>query len=314
MKIYLKIIILIFLALGTIFFVTSNLEEFKYETRQALKVAKFVTVCDETLYYSLGSVDSRFNLSIEEIKAVTLAAEGVWEQALGKNVFEYREGAEFKINFIFDERQQSTVEKNSLDLELDKLEQHKDNISQEYLGIQASYKKAVASYEKKIKNYEEAVDDFNAQVKKWDEQGGAPADEYDKLKKEEKSLDKVRNQLEQDRKAINGLVTKMNALATKEGTLVENYNKSIETYKDKFGESREFNQGEYVGTEINIYQFHEQKDLKLVIAHELGHALTVGHVENPQSLMYYLMDKQDLENIKLTQEDLTAIKEICKIK
>jgi predicted Zn-dependent protease len=65
---------------------------------------------------------------------------------------------------------------------------------------------------------------------------------------------------------------------------------------------------------INIYQFHDESDLELVLAHELGHALGLNHVENPESVMYYLMEKQNLENIQLTTQDLQAIKNVCGMK
>ncbi|EKE21632.1 MAG: Matrixin superfamily protein, partial [uncultured bacterium] len=272
-----------------------------------------LTVCDETLYYSLGEIDPRFNISNADIKNVLAQAENVWEKDLNKNVFEYREGAEFRVNFIFDERQQRTVEKNKLDSQLDKLEEVKDDISQDYKTIEIEYKNAVAAYQKNLKDYENRIEEFNAEVKKWNKKGGAPENEYEKLQKEQVYLEKLQKQLELEQKNINALVSSLNKLAEKENASVGDYNKKVRTYQEKFGESSEFNQGEYNGLGINIYQFYEKIDLELVLVHELGHALGVGHVQNPESIMYYLMEKQDLENIKLTGEDLNAIKNICKI-
>ena len=313
MKIYLKITILIFLILGGTIFYAQKSEEIKLGARNMLKKANLLTVCDETLYYSLGEIDPRFNISNADIKNVLAQAENVWEKDLNKNVFEYKEGAEFKVNFIFDERQQRTVEGNNLNEQLDKLEEIQSDISKEYQTIEAIYQKTLATYQKNIKDYENRVEEFNAEIKKWNKEGGAPEDEYEDLKKEQKALEKLQEQLEAERKKINALVLNLNELAKKENKTVGNYNEKVQTYKEKFGESTEFNQGEYNGLGINIYQFHEATDLKLVLAHEFGHALEVGHVENPSSIMYYLMEKQDLENIKLTGEDLGAIKGICGI-
>ncbi|HBR78840.1 MAG TPA: hypothetical protein DEA46_00225 [Candidatus Moranbacteria bacterium] len=313
MKIYLKITILIFLILGGTIFYAQKSEEIKLGARNMLKKANLLTVCDETLYYSLGEIDPRFNISNADIKNVLAQAENVWEKDLNKNVFEYREGAEFRVNFIFDERQQRTVEKNKLDSQLDKLEEVKDDISQDYKTIEIEYKNAVAAYQKNLKDYENRIEEFNAEVKKWNKKGGAPENEYEKLQKEQVYLEKLQKQLELEQKNINALVSSLNKLAEKENASVGDYNKKVRTYQEKFGESSEFNQGEYNGLGINIYQFYEKIDLELVLVHELGHALGVGHVQNPESIMYYLMEKQDLENIKLTGEDLNAIKNICKI-
>lgn len=313
MKTYQKIILLGVLIFCEAVFVMGNLGEIKGGTKKALKAMNLYTVCDETLYYSLGSVDERFGISQEEIREVLFQAENIWEKDLSRNVLEYREGAEFKINFIFDERQQQTIEKNNLDSKLEQLSEVQENISQKYAALEAEYKKALGSYERNVANYEKRVNDFNAEVEKWNEKGGAPEDKYEDLRNEEEDLEKLKDKLEGERKRVNAMVVNLNELAKKESGSVEKYNKEVQTYREKFGEANEFNQGEYNGVGINIYQFYEEADLKLVLAHEFGHALGVDHVENPQSIMYYLMEKQDLENTKLTLEDLGAIKGICKI-
>ncbi|KKP82941.1 MAG: matrixin [Candidatus Moranbacteria bacterium GW2011_GWF1_35_5] len=239
---------------GTIFYAQKS-EEIKLGARNMLKKANLLTVCDETLYYSLGEIDPRFNISNADIKNVLAQAENVWEKDLNKNVFEYKEGAEFKVNFIFDERQQRTVEGNNLNEQLDKLEEIQSDISKEYQTIEAIYQKTLATYQKNIKDYENRVEEFNAEIKKWNKEGGAPEDEYEDLKKEQKALEKLQEQLEAERKKINALVLNLNELAKKENKTVGNYNEKVQTYKEKFGESTEFNQGEYNGLGINIYQF-----------------------------------------------------------
>jgi len=51
----------------------------------------------------------------------------------------------------------------------------------------------------------------------------------------------------------------------------------------------------------------------LTLIHELGHALGLNHLENPQAFMYYLMGEQGMENPSLTAEDLQALKEACQL-
>lgn len=313
MKFYQKIILLIVLIFCGAVFIMGNLTELKNGVKVALKSANLMTVCDDTLYYSLGDIDPRFDASREFILKSAREAEDVWEKDLNKNVLEFKEGAEFKINFIFDERQEQAIEKNKLDSQLDKLEEVKSGISNEYDKLELEYQNALAAYQKNVKDYEKKADEFNDEVKKWNKKGGAPEDEYEDLEKEQEELEKMQKKLEVQRKGINAMVADLNELAKNSNAQISNYNEEVQTYQDKFGESNEFNQGEYNGVSINIYQFYESADLKLVLAHELGHALGVEHVENPSSIMYYLMEKQDLENIRLTNEDLEAIKNICKI-
>ena len=81
-------------------------------------------------------------------------------------------------------------------------------------------------------------------------------------------------------------------------------------FNNQFGGTREFTQGDYQGDHINVYQFRDRAELILVLAHELGHALQLDHVENPASIMYYLMGEQPPES-RLSAEDLEAFAQTC---
>jgi DNA repair exonuclease SbcCD ATPase subunit len=165
----------------------------------------------------------------------------------------------------------------------------------------------VADYKKKLESY-------NKEVSSWNKKGGAPEDAYNELKKEKKELDALYDKIEAERKAINNLAGKSNDLVNKEKNVVNTYNSNVETYQNKYGQASEFDKGIYDGQKIDIFQFKEMSDLRLTLVHEMGHALGIDHLENPKSIMYYLMNEQDMNNPTLSSEDLVAIKGICKIK
>ena len=48
----------------------------------------------------------------------------------------------------------------------------------------------------------------------------------------------------------------------------------------------------------------------LVVLHELGHAISIAHVENQESVMYYLLGGQTGELVP-TPEDLAAFEQVC---
>jgi predicted Zn-dependent protease len=144
------------------------------------------------------------------------------------------------------------------------------------------------------------------------EKGGAHNDEYEKLKNEKSKLERLVNKTEKRRQKINTLVKKINKLADQEKESAKEYNSNVLTYKNKYGKSKQFSQGEYFGQGINIYEFKDRDELTLILAHEFGHTLGIGHVKNSHSIMYYLMENQNLKNPQLTAEDLFALKNICK--
>lgn len=267
--------------------------------------------CAKPLTYSLGDIDPRFNISNDELMKDVVQAENVLEKPAGKNLFQYDPNATFKINLVYDDRQERTDASQKLEGQLDKLKSSHEIVTGQYNSLSDAYKKRLDDYNKSAKDYQKSLSAYNAEVDKWNSSGGAPADEYDKLKKEKKDLNGTWQDLEKERVAINSLIDKANNLADKEGQIVDTYNENLDTYKNKYGDARQFDQGVYYGDRIDIYEFHDDNDLRLVLAHEMGHALGIDHQENPQSIMYYMMGEQDMTNPHLSPEDVTALKDVC---
>ncbi|HAI74153.1 MAG TPA: hypothetical protein DCS28_01115 [Candidatus Moranbacteria bacterium] len=270
--------------------------------------------CAKPFEYSIGAVDSRFEIDSAKFLAVAQEAEKIWEDQSGKDLFAYNPSAEFKINLIFDERQAQSNEADKLEEDLQKLEASHNKITGQYESLSgnyaqkmARYNSDVATYEKKLKNYDEDVED-------WNKSDRTDEDDYEKLQKEKKELNDLRKKLEQERTEINQLAGKTNKLVSQENNVVSEYNANVSTYKNKYGGGREFEKGVYDGKEINLYQFKEDADLRMTLIHEMGHSLGIGHLENTQSIMYYLLSEQDLNSPKLSEEDLNALKTVCKFK
>jgi hypothetical protein len=271
------------------------------------------TVCDRTLKYSIGNFDERFGITREEFLNAIKSSEKVWEDSVGLDLFEFDPEATFKIDLIFDERQKQSMESEELTHDYEELIEVQGEISDEYRSLENKYNALITSYNKDVKDYEKEVGEYNSDVEKWNKKGGAPPKEYKKLEKKSEELRDWYEDLQDDIDDINSLAREINKLAKKEVELISEYNESVETYRDRYGEAKEFNQGEYDGEGIVVYQFMETSDLILVLAHEFGHALNIGHIENPASIMYYLMEQQDLENIRPTEEDVSALKIECEM-
>ncbi|MEK7598263.1 MAG: matrixin family metalloprotease [Patescibacteria group bacterium] len=269
--------------------------------------------CSSPLAYAIGNVDSRFNISKDGAAVLAQKAENVWESQTGLDLFQYDPNAQLKINFIFDARQQQAIEAVELEQKLGKLKISDNSLKVQYNNLYAEYSKEIDNYNSLAKKYEKEISSYNKEVNRWNKVGGAPPDEYEKLNKEQDALEAMRKKLEKERKSINDLINQMNSLASREKQVISSYNESLNTFRNKYGGTREFEKGIFNGQEVNIYQFNEDSDLELTITHELGHALGIGHVENTQSIMYYLMGEQDLDQPTLTSEDLSAFKSVCQL-
>src|SRR5690606_36602606 len=108
-------------------------------------------------------------------------------------------------------------------------------------------------------------------------------------------------------------VTGLNAKAAEINRRAQDLHLDVNAYNGKFGAAREFDQGNYTGNDINIFQFSGLEDLRLVVAHEFGHALGVDHLDNPESVMHYLMNEQNVTELQATADDLAAVRQSCNL-
>lgn len=267
-------------------------------------------ICSIPITYRVGLVSDQFGLSGAEASTVISEAESLWEDATGLNLFSQSDDARVTINFIYDERQQFTNAEVALSNELEKARAINQEIEKQYAQLVGEYNDLNETYETRKAAYERSLNVYNQEVARWNENGGAPQTAYDALNLQKQALDDEQQALGTLRDKLNNLVTEINTLTKTANEVVNKYNQGVATYNDVFSENTEFTQGDYQGDQINIYQFKNQEEQVLVLAHEFGHALGIEHVENPQSIMYRQMGEQSLKS-GLSLEDLTAFKLVC---
>lgn len=266
-------------------------------------------ICQVPLGYRIGTIDDRFAIDAKEARAALSEAERVWEEATGRDLFIYDDDASFTVNFIFDERQALADAETSFKDRLDATENLTDAMRDTYDQLSARYKKLEGEYQSAAAVYESNLSTYNATVSRFNDEGGAPPEEFAKLQSQKQSLDKEQAALQRKVKQLNILVDEINQVGNRSNQLVDTYNRSVETFNHTFGTGREFTQGDYQGKSINIYTFKSDEELKLVLTHEFGHALSLDHVESPQAIMHFLLGEQ--EGYAITPEDLVEFNNIC---
>ena len=241
--------------------------------------------------------------------------ESLWADAGGKNLVTYSDTGRVAINFIYSDEQQFTESKQQLSQRIDRLQQEFSKLQQNFQLLSSQYKAQVNQYQRKLSEFNSLVDDYNNRVSELNNRGTATKTQEQQLNEKKQQIDQLKSTLEQEqreledfRREVNRMSTQLNALSNQQNILVSHYN-------DRFGNRKEFDQGNYtrLGNKesINIYQFDDIDNLRLVLAHEVGHALGLGHVDNPRSVMHYLMEKQNASNPQLTDEDISALQQIC---
>jgi hypothetical protein len=260
------------------------------------------------LAYSIGAFDPRFGISREAFLATASEAEAVWEKAAGRQLFAQGRDASFKLNLVFDERQERTIEANKLKAAIDSRGRSYDALVWQHdrrvERLNANQERCDAA----AKALQKRLDDHNATVTAWNERGGAPPGEYARLDRElaglkegEADLKRMQTDVNDDVAAVNDLVAQINDVASENNIQVTYYNGT-------FVESREFEQGVYDGIGITIYQFSGLPELRLALVHEFGHALGFDHVDDPAAIMHYKMGKQNAARPSLAPQDLEMLK------
>ena len=268
-------------------------------------------ICPVPINYRLGVIDDSFAITAVEAKQYIEAAAAVWEDVSDQDLFVYNEAADFTINFVFDERQAMADAQSSDRDRLDSIAAQNDSFRAQIADIQSDYEARQLTFDANRDIYDAELQSYNDQVRQANDRGGATPAAFAELESQRVSLAAESEALQVEAAALNVLAQQLNELSANGNRLIETYNQEVRDYNLAYGETHEFTQGDYQGGEINIYKFSNQSELVSVLAHEFGHSLGIAHVEEPGSLMYYLLEDELDQVPNLSNTDIAAYQAVC---
>ncbi len=243
----------------------------------------YFAFADLPVKYSIGQIDSRFNISQDEMTRLSEDAANRWNWALDKDVLIYDPNAPFKINLVYDQRQAN----------LEKLRTEVSGLNLANTSISSTKEQL----EDMIEEFERDLEKHNRDVAYWNNIGGAPRGTYQMLQKKKLELENRQNNLIQAIQLLN--------------SNIQTYNRDLSSLKNelKENEGKVEAQGSYKRSEkkIDIFMFGNQNELRLVLMHEFGHALGAEHTDDPASIMYRLIGKQNFDDPMPLKEDIDAV-------
>lgn len=269
--------------------------------------------CSKPVTYHIGRLDKEFNLSKEEFLLIIKETELLWEQASGRNLFEYSTNGTMAINLIYDERQEGTNLLNTIEGQYNTTKAEYESTQEKYDQFVENHNILMQQKESLISEYSKRYNAYEKEVNKWNNKKVIPPEIYEKVNKEKNYLNELSRTIINIKAQINSLVdvlnltgNKLNSLGEKVNTEVNTYNQINHTFDDRF------EQGVYISSlrfkEINIYQFDNRDRLVRVLAHELGHALGIGHLDDPEDIMHPVNVGKSK---KVTANDLNELERIC---
>lgn len=254
----------------------------------ALVASRYIYIypCARPILYKLGSIDPKFGVKEDTLLRDLKSAEVIWEKPTGKNIFDYDPKGSLTVNFVYDTRQALKTEIN---------QQEKNLNSQS-----GSLNSQISEYQKQVADFNVRNAQLNNDISRWNSQGGAPPEEFDKLIARQK-------QLQQEAAGLNQLAKSLNQTAQNYNSGVVKINSTIGTFNQALTVKPE--EGLYTsGTNtIDIFFITDTSELIHTLAHELGHARGIGHLDDPKAIMY----PQSSTVISAASGDIQAIETIC---
>jgi hypothetical protein len=270
-----------------------------------------VAPCLLPIPYSIASVDSKFHLTKQELTVAVSKAAKLWNDAEGKILFVPVESGGLTISAVYDYRQQTRDRLHDLGINLDKGKQSFQSVKSRYDVEMQTYQSDLAAYNKDMESYKTQKADY--QKRFVDLRDHATADERARLEQDRLALnvfaDRLNTKLDSlnaQSKSINGLVSVLNQISTEEADSIGQANQISSAiggeYEAGFYEQQGFER------RITLFSFQSNDELVRLIAHELGHALGLPHVDDPKAVMYRL---NDAGKPVLTQTDKDALVKAC---
>lgn len=271
--------------------------------------------CNQVISWSVGNIDRAFNLPHSELRRAAQQATSLWQAHIKNGRFEYNPQSDFKIELLNDGThrvlQQVIRTQNWSNATKAQINQEK-----------AAINKLKSQYQRQLSEYETRVSEFNRFIDRMNTAPRGPAMDL-------QAYESAQKKAEDKRVALTELLKKVKGTSALINQKVNSLNNMVHGHNQEIGNSptlRESRAGRYiyerrssvlgqddVFQKIEVYRFANYDHLVWILAHEFGHALGLGHINQPGSIMSRVnrTDEISKKTARLTRADLRLLSRSC---
>lgn len=311
LKYLILIIFTIFLAAGVYIFkpISASVEAFS-KTKP----------CSQPLIYSIGEIDPRFAISAAELEEVVMAAAYTWNSGTETSLLQKQDLASQEVDIIirlvYDGRQERTDSELRFRERIRSQQIRLDQQQKQHDGKRDRFEERSRQYKNLADRTTERLDELNAWVAEKNDEGGFREHDLEQFEHRKEEIERDQQQVREGRSELDQLAQNINNEMDELNEKFNEHNQLIEQYNEDYAGDLRFTKATYQkatdGGVVTVNQFLNKKELTLILAHELGHALGLNHLDVPESIMHSMMKDQQLNPVvQLNKADAAAVQQLC---
>ena len=176
-------------------------------------IAGQLVPCQEPLVYRIGSIDTRFGITKEEVETAMRQAVALWSDELSRPVAIHSEEGDVEVIFEYDERQQLVDGELRFRERIESEQTRLDQFHQEYEREKRAFEERSREYTQLANETMREIEELNRWVQQRSPSGGLTERDAARFEQRKQEIDQKQQQVERERQVLENMAERLNSSA-----------------------------------------------------------------------------------------------------